>query len=132
MCKDDPEEARAEMDKVLAETSTPDLPAIDAGDLAEPTSTSETSANPAKATQEKTVDTTPSTGTVDGYTPVFSPMVRTVIYVLGVVISAAAFILLGLAGEVGWPHWVSTLAGLIGTAYGVVASGFGVAYRPTR
>lgn len=68
----------------------------------------------------------------DAYTPVFSPRVRTIIYVVGVVVSALAFILLGLAGEVGWPHWVSTLAGLIGTAYGVVASGFGVAYRPTR
>lgn len=68
----------------------------------------------------------------DEYTPVFSPRVRTVVYIVGVVVSALAFILLGLAGEVGWPHWVSTLAGLIGTAYGVVASGFGVAYRPTR
>lgn len=68
----------------------------------------------------------------DAYTPVFSPRVRTVIYVAGVIISAVAFIVLGLSGEVGFPHWVSTLAGLIGTAYGVVASGFGVAYRPTR
>lgn len=68
----------------------------------------------------------------DEYTPVFSPRVRTVIYVAGVIISAVSFIVLGLGGEVGFPHWVSTLAGLIGTAYGVVASGFGVAYRPTR
>lgn len=126
------------MDKVMAETSTPVLPdGIDmasinndekpeaTGGVVKPDSSVET----AKIEEtSKVEDAAPA----DGYTPVFSPRIRTVIYVLGVVISALAFILLGLAGEAGWPHWVSTLAGLIGTAYGVVASGFGVAYRPTK
>ena len=33
----------------------------------------------------------------DEYTPVFSPRVRTIVYVAGVVISAVAFILLGMS-----------------------------------
>lgn len=78
-------------------------------------------------------NTNPTTNqTDDGYTPAFSPRTRTVIYVIGVIVSALAFIIVGIAGEAGMPHWVGTLAGLIGTAYGMVSAGFGVAYRPTK
>lgn len=45
---------------------------------------------------------------------------------------ALAGIVLGMAGEVGWPHWVLTLAGLIGKAYGTFSNCLGVGYRSTR
>lgn len=136
MCKDDPEEARAEMDKVLAETKTPALPdGIDAGNLASPDAVE--NVEPTEKSEEtdtavKTVKPDETAQDVDGYTPVFSPMVRTVVYVLGVVIGLVSFIVLGIASDANWPHWVSTLAGLLGTGYGSIAAAFGVAYRPTR
>lgn len=135
MCKDNPEEARAEMDKVLAETKTPALPdGIDAGDLATPDveKTVVSTSEPVKADTATKTDDTSEVKDVDGYTPVFSPMVRTVVYVLGVIIGVASFIVLGIASDANWPHWVGTLAGLLGTGYGSIAAAFGVAYRPTR
>jgi hypothetical protein len=58
------------------------------------------------------------------YVPVFSPKIRTFIYVFGLVASIVGlgFLTFGDA----------SVAAFISTAAGVVASGFGVAYNPSR
>lgn len=60
----------------------------------------------------------------DGYTPVFSDTVRTVIYVVTLV---ASVIGLGFM-SFGSPE----IGGFISTAAGIIAAGFGVAYNPVR
>jgi hypothetical protein len=70
--------------------------------------------------------------TDEEYTPVVSPTVRTVIYVLGVIVGFVTFILVGGASALGLPESVVTISGLVGTGYATVATAFGVAYRPTK
>ena len=59
-----------------------------------------------------------------GYTPVFNDMVRTIIYVVGLVASVVGlgFMTFGLAD----------IGGFISTAAGFIAASFGVAYNPLR
>lgn len=70
--------------------------------------------------------------TEDEYTPVVSTTVRSVIYVLGVIIGFVSFVVVGSASALGLPEAVVTVSGLIGTGFGGVAAAFGVAYRPTK
>lgn len=70
--------------------------------------------------------------TQDGYTPTVSPTVRTIIYVLGVIVGFVTFVLVGGASALGLPESVVTISGLVGTGYATVATAFGVAYRPTK
>lgn len=60
----------------------------------------------------------------DGYTPVFSDQVRTIIYVAGLI---ASIVGLGFMCF-GRPE----IGGFISTAAGAIAGGFGVAYNPLR
>lgn len=98
------------------------------------------------ATPDTTTDTTPNVTTLsdtdldkvldawsadvdkakhaDGYTPVFSDTVRTIIYVVTLVASVIGlgFMSFGSPG----------IGGFISTAAGIIAAGFGVAYNPVR
>jgi hypothetical protein len=58
------------------------------------------------------------------YSPTFSSMVRTVVYVLGLVASVVGLFFLTFGD--------ASIAAFISTAAGVVTSGFGVAYNPVR
>lgn len=60
----------------------------------------------------------------DGYTPVFSDTVRTIIYIIALVASVAGL------GLMSFGH--ADIGGFISTAAGIIASGFGVAYNPLR
>lgn len=71
------------------------------------------------------------TETPTEFTPQFSPKFRTNVYVTGVIISFASFVVAGIALAIGSPE-VAGVAGLIGTGWGGVASSFGVGYRPTK
>lgn len=98
------------------------------------------------ATPDTTTDTTPNVTTLsdadldkvldawsadvdkvkhaDGYTPVFSDTVRTIIYVVALIASV-----IGL-GLVSFGH--ADIGGFVSTAAGIIAGGFGVAYNPLR
>lgn len=67
-----------------------------------------------------------------GYVPAVPEWLRTAVYYAGLIVAAVSFIVLAMAGEMDWPRWVETLSGAIGTAFGGIASGLGVAYRPSR
>lgn len=60
----------------------------------------------------------------DGYTPVFSDTVRTIIYIIALVASVAGL------GLMSFGH--ADIGGFISTAAGIIAGGFGVAYNPLR
>ncbi|BAJ70948.1 hypothetical protein [Bifidobacterium longum] len=60
----------------------------------------------------------------DGYTPVFSDTVRTIIYVIALIASV-----IGL-GLMSFGH--AGIGGFVSTAAGIIAGGFGVAYNPAR
>lgn len=60
----------------------------------------------------------------DGYTPVFSDTVRTIIYVIALIASV-----IGL-GLMTFGH--ADIGGFVSTAAGIIAGGFGVAYNPLR
>jgi hypothetical protein len=70
---------------------------------------------------EHTVEETIESGS---YTPVFNDLIRTVIYILGLVASVVGlgFLTFGDA----------SVAAFVSTAAGVITSGFGVAYNPAR
>jgi len=72
------------------------------------------------------------TGQTQAFTPKFSPKFRTIIYVIGVLLSFAAFVVAGAAAALDAAPAVSIIAGLIGSGFGGVASSFGVGYRPTK
>lgn len=98
------------------------------------------------ATPDTTTDTTPNVTTLsdtdldkvldawsadvdkvkhaDGYTPVFSDTVRTIIYVIALIASV-----IGL-GLMSFGH--ADIGGFVSTAAGIIAGGFGVAYNPVR
>ena len=60
----------------------------------------------------------------DGYTPVFNNTVRTIIYIIALTSSVVGLSLMGFG------H--ADIGGLISTAAGIIAGGFGVAYNPLR
>lgn len=60
----------------------------------------------------------------DGHTPVFNNTVRTTIYIIALIASVTSLGLISLG------H--TNIGGLISTAAGIIASGFGVAYNPLR
>lgn len=60
----------------------------------------------------------------DGYTPVFSDTVRTIIYIIALTASVAGL------GLMTFGH--ADIGGFISTAAGIIAGGFGVAYNPLR
>ena len=60
----------------------------------------------------------------DGYTPVFSDTVRTIIYVIALIASVAGL------GLMSFGH--ADIGGFVSTAAGIIAGGFGVAYNPLR
>lgn len=60
----------------------------------------------------------------DGYTPVFNNTVRTIIYIIALIASVAGLSLMSFG------H--ADIGGLISTAAGIIAGGFGVAYNPLR
>lgn len=60
----------------------------------------------------------------DGYTPVFSDTVRTIIYTISLTASVAGL------GLMSFGH--ADIGGFISTAAGIIAGGFGVAYNPLR
>lgn len=80
----------------------------------------------AEETPDITIDTLDDSdeGMGQGYKPTFNNTVRTIIYVLGLVASVVGlgFLTFGDA----------SVAAFISTAAGVITSGFGVAYNPTR
>lgn len=67
-----------------------------------------------------------------GYVPTVPEWLRTAAYYAGLIVAAVSFIVIAMAGELDLPRWVETLSGAIGTAFGGIASGLGVAYRPSR
>jgi hypothetical protein len=81
---------------------------------------------------DKVSEVQPASASGQGYVPKFSDTFRTVIYILGVIVAAASFIILGIAADLNLPHYVTTLAGLVGTGFGSIAAAFGVAYNPNR
>lgn len=60
----------------------------------------------------------------DGYTPIFSDTVRTIIYIIALTASVAGL------GLMSFGH--ADIGGFISTAAGIIAGGFGVAYNPLR
>ena len=60
----------------------------------------------------------------DGYTPVFSDTVRTIIYIIALTASVSGL------GLMTFGH--ADIGGFISTAAGIIAGGFGVAYNPLR
>ena len=60
----------------------------------------------------------------DGYTPVFNNTVRTIIYIIALIASVTGL------GLMSFGH--ADIGGLISTAAGIIAGGFGVAYNPLR
>lgn len=79
---------------------------------------------------------TPKAGTADataaGYVPAVPDKLRTAVYYAGLIVAAVSFIVIAMAGELDLPRWVETLSGAVGTAFGGIASGLGVAYSPSR
>lgn len=69
----------------------------------------------------------------DLYQPAVPAPVRTVVYVVGLIIGFASILAIGL-GAILWPEQAATIAasaGVVGTAVGWLASALGVVYRPT-
>lgn len=66
----------------------------------------------------------PDNLTVEPYRPVFDATVRTIIYVVCLLASIASVGLIVFDQE--------TMGAFVGTAAGMLASGFGVAYNPNR
>lgn len=60
----------------------------------------------------------------DGYTPVFSDTVRTIIYIVALIASVVGL------GFMTFGH--ADIGGFVSTAAGIIAGGFGVAYNPLR
>ena len=67
-----------------------------------------------------------------GYVPAVPDKLRTAVYYAGLIVAAVSFIVIAMAGELDLPRWVETLSGAVGTAFGGIASGLGVAYSPSR
>lgn len=94
-----------------------------------PQTTAETPETPVLASG--TAENAPQ-ATAAGYTPVFGATVRTVIYVV--------CLLLGILGGVGTlvsalmdsPAWLTVTCAVCGYVAPLIASGFGVAYNPVR
>jgi len=63
--------------------------------------------------------------------PTFSPRVRTTVYVTGLFVAFGTFVGAAIALSVDEAELAGIL-GLVGTGWAGIASGFGVAYRPTR
>lgn len=75
------------------------------------------------------VNPEPINGTTDDeYTPTFSKRFRTVVYVLGVIWSVAAIVLVVLSTDLSWPKWAVDLIATLGPIMPGVASAFGVHY----
>ena len=67
------------------------------------------------------------------YQPTIPPLVRTIVYVIGLVTGFASILAIGL-GAIFYPDQstqITAAAGVVGTAVGWLASALGVAYRPT-
>lgn len=64
------------------------------------------------------------------FKPQFGEKLRTVVYVLGVVVGFACFLLIGSYHVLGLPEAVGVISGLVGTGFASVASAFGVVYNP--
>lgn len=60
----------------------------------------------------------------DAYIPIFSAEVRTGVYILGLICSVVSLYFMTFDNAV--------IGGFIGTAAGIITSGFGVAYNPLR
>ena len=104
------------------------------------TVTARTAENTTRTTAEPPETPEPASGTAEnmpqttaaGYTPAFNATVRTVIYVV--------CLLLGILGGVGTlvsalmdsPAWLTVTCGVAGYVAPLIASGFGVAYNPVR
>lgn len=122
-------------DDVSAILGTPTLPAVP-----DTTVTARTAENATQATAETSETPEPASGTAEnatqatatGYTPVFGATVRTVIYVV--------CLLLGILGGVGTlvsalmdsPAWLTVTCAVCGYVAPLIANGFGVAYNPLR
>lgn len=67
------------------------------------------------------------------YVPTVNPMTRTVVYVVGLAVAFLSFVVAGSAPVLmDDPTAVVTIAGLVGSGFGTLAAGLGVAYRPTK
>ena len=67
------------------------------------------------------------------YQPAIPAGVRTVVYVVGLVVGFCSILAIGL-GAIAWPDQstqITAAAGVVGTAVGWLASALGVVYRPT-
>ena len=67
------------------------------------------------------------------YQPTIPAIVRTVVYVVGLVTGFASILVIGL-GAIFYPDistQITAAAGVVGTAMGWLSSALGVAYRPT-
>lgn len=83
-------------------------------------------------TQTKAKDTYTSDNNGDGKPDVIPPMVRTVAYYLGLVISAVSLVILCIVQAVGAPSWVIPVTLAVDAGYGVIAHGLGAAYNPVK
>ena len=69
----------------------------------------------------------------DLYQPTIPATVRTVVYVVGLIVGFCSILAIGL-GAILWPDQstqITAAAGVVGTAVGWLASALGVVYRPT-
>ena len=69
----------------------------------------------------------------DLYQPTIPATVRTVVYIVGLVVGFVSILAIGL-GAILWPDQstqITAAAGVVGTAVGWLASALGVVYRPT-
>lgn len=68
-----------------------------------------------------------------GYQPAIPAAVRTVVYVVGLVVGFLSILATGLGAIffVEYATQITAAAGVVGTATGFIASALGVVYRPT-
>ena len=69
----------------------------------------------------------------DLYQPTIPATVRTVVYIVGLIVGFCSILAIGL-GAILWPEQstqITAAAGVVGTAVGWLASALGVVYRPT-
>lgn len=76
-------------------------------------------------------DSLPS-GSPDSYRPVFDPTVRTIIYVVCLLMGVTLTVVSPVAIAAHAPEWVCVLLSALGSAIPTIAAGFGVAYHPKR
>lgn len=93
---------------------------------------SESSAPVAAHAAQHAKDTYTSDNNGDGKPDVIPPMVRTVAYYLGLVISAVSLVILCIVQAVGAPSWVIPVTLAVDAGYGVIAHGLGAAYNPVK